>query len=164
MKNLVRYFFCLGLLCFPFWLQPILADQDSEALSEPKKGVIAHVPNNAQYNGCALLKEGPESKSKTIGNLPNGTSVTIGGMSGAWLQVTHPKQGWVAANLIDITETGPVDPNAPPSFETVVFNSKPEIRLKILEKTQEKSAAETSKGLPEQIPALEKYFQQEKKP
>jgi hypothetical protein len=103
--------------------------ETTETPQRPSRGVIANVPTTDPYWGNALVLERPDTNARRLGALQNGTEVTIAESSGYYTRITSPKTGWVGTRLITITETEAIDPKAPETIESLLFNSKPEKKL-----------------------------------
>ncbi len=103
---------------------------DGGTVNQPTTGMIAGVPNTPEYNGCAAVREGPDTKSKGLGGLPNGTTVEIGGYDGNWTLITSPTKGYVWTTLIKVTGSKPVPKNDIVNLQTAVVNAAPERTLK----------------------------------
>jgi hypothetical protein len=158
-----RFWITLAFLSLMWISRPLpLWSQDADAgMVKPTRGIIENVPEQEPFWGQAIVRGGPGGDFPKLGSLPNGTEVTLGQSFGFFIQITSPLEGFIGSNLVRITETAPadVDPNSPPSFDLVIFNSRPEKRREILETPKEKPFVPVPKTLPPEPPVLAPYFE-----
>lgn len=129
----------------------------AEVLAAPRLGVVQNVPLAAPWNGCLLVRDGPNTNSKILGHVINGTTVRIEATEGAWYKISSPMTGYVYGTYVKITEadTPPVNPSNQTqalTLEEIVIKADPSPREKRLEERR-KFLEDNDTSPPPQLPS-----------
>ncbi len=97
-------------------------------LNVARQGEIRNVPVESPYNGCLLVREGPNMESPIKGHVTNGSTVQIEGAAGSWYKISSPLNGYIWASYVTVTDSQTVDTSnltKALDLETIVENANP---------------------------------------
>jgi len=97
-------------------------------LNVARQGEIRNVPVESPYNGCLLVREGPDMQSPIKGHVTNGSTVQIEAAAGSWYKISSPLNGYIWASYVTVTDSQTVDTSnltKALDLETIVENANP---------------------------------------
>lgn len=124
-------------------------------LNVARQGEIRNVPVESPYNGCLLVREGPNMESPVKGHVTNGSTVQIEAASGSWYKISAPLSGYIWASYVKVTDSQTVDTGNMTKaldLETIVENANPWTREENLPARQ-KLVEENDTATPPELPA-----------
>ena len=123
-------------------------------LNVARQGEIRNVPVESPYNGCLLVREGPNMESPVKGHVNNGETVQIEAAAGSWYKISAPLSGYVWASYVKVTDSQTVDTSNMTKaldLEIIVENASPWTRDDNLPGRQ-KLAEENDTATPPELP------------
>jgi len=110
----------------------------AEDLSTPRKGLVQNVPLGSPWNGCLLVRDGPNTSSTILGHVINGTFVQVIATEGAWYKISSPMVGYVYGTYVkfvdqDTPDSGQGNQTKPVTLEEIVIKAEPWTRVKMIE-------------------------------
>ena len=123
-------------------------------LNAARKGIIQNVPTQAPWNGCLLVREGPNTTSPVKGYVPNGATVQIEATDGAWYKISAPQTGYVYGTYVKIVDAGETQAGRTNALtlEEIVIRANPLSRNRRLEERRKLLEDNDTSPLPE-LPA-----------
>lgn len=124
-------------------------------LNVARQGEIRNVPVESPYNGCLLVREGPNMESPIKGHVTNGSTVQIEGAAGSWYKISSPLNGYIWASYVTVTDSQTVDTSNMTKaldLETIVENANPWTREENLPARQ-KLLEDNDTATPPELPA-----------
>ncbi|HOT29098.1 MAG TPA: SH3 domain-containing protein [Candidatus Ozemobacteraceae bacterium] len=128
----------------------------AEDLATPRKGLVQNVPLATPWNGCLLVRDGPNTNSTILGHVINGTFVQVEATEGAWYKISSPMTGYVYGTYVRFVDpetpsTGQGNPTIAVPLEELVLKAEPWTRVKMLEERRrllEQNDTASSSGMP----------------
>ena len=128
--------------------------QPAVELNAVRKGIIQNVPTQAPWNGCLLVREGPNTSSPIKGYVPNGATVQVEATDGAWYRISAPQTGYVYGTYVKIVDSGDTPAGRPNALtlEEIVIKATPLTRERRLEERR-KLLEDNDTAPPPELPA-----------
>lgn len=110
----------------------------AEDLASPRKGLVQNVPLATPWNGCLLVRDGPNTTSTILGHVINGTFVQVEATEGAWYKISSPMAGYVYGTYVTFVDSempspGQGNPAKTVTLEEIVIKAEPWTRVKMLD-------------------------------
>ncbi len=110
----------------------------AEDLSTPRKGLVQNVPIGSPWNGCLLVRDGPNTSSTILGHVINGTFVQVVATEGAWYKISLPMTGYVYGTYVkfvdqETPDSGQGNQTKTVTLDEIVIKAEPWTRVKMLE-------------------------------